>query len=216
MAVDDLSTNPDYAHFAAIAWCAAHLGIGPATANEKKKGDKGRLTIITPWIRTPKADGEDSLWARTLQTPATVPFMLQFWRAPPHSLSTSSPVRGQDDEEAVVDEVRLLLTLASDVNGVAGVCHGGLVATILDEVAGMLVEVNKRQGSTGTTGATYMTASLAVSYLRPVPSSSSLLAGCRLRRRDGRKLFSDAWIEDGDGRVLARADCLYVKLKSTL
>ena len=54
MAADGMSTNPDYAHFAAIPWCAAHLGLGPAVAAAAEaEEEKGPLVVITPCKQHP-------------------------------------------------------------------------------------------------------------------------------------------------------------------
>jgi thioesterase superfamily protein 4 len=67
--------------------------------------------VDTSFLRTPKASGEDSLTALTLQTPDTFRALLS--------------VR-------IARETITLVSLGSGMNGHAGVLHGGIVATILD------------------------------------------------------------------------------------
>ncbi|KAI0453508.1 thioesterase superfamily protein [Xylaria acuta] len=178
----------DYAHFAAIPWCARHL-----------QGD--RVVTGTSPSRTVKSTGEDSLFADTLNSETAIVRMLQVYEEP------LSPTER-------VDEVKAFLTLGSGLNGYANVCHGGLVMTILDEVIGMLVPINqdRRRMPAGT----YMTAYLNTTFVKPVPTPATILTRTWFTKVEGRKYFTQGTIEDEKGDILARADALYVLLKSSL
>jgi hypothetical protein len=45
--------------------------------------------------------------------------------------------------DAQIEEIQTLLALESGINGYPHICHGGTVATNLDEVMGILLSVNK-------------------------------------------------------------------------
>ncbi|KAI0097335.1 thioesterase superfamily protein [Nemania sp. FL0031] len=180
--------SPDYAHFAAIPWCARHL-----------QGDQ--LIIKTSPSRTLKPTGEDALFSQTLNSESTIFRLLQVYEEPP------SPTQR-------VNEVKAFLTLGSGLNGYPNVCHGGLVATILDEATGMLIPINQERK--GIPSGTYMTAYLNTSFIKPVPTPMTILARTRLTKVEGRKLFIQGTIEDETGAILVRADALYVQLKISL
>ena len=82
--------------------------------------------------------------------------------------------------------------------GYAGIVHGGLVSTVLDEAAGKLV---------AELGVPAVTAELAVRFLRPVPVGRPLRVDARLVAVRGRLLHAEAaaLLEDGTEAATASA-----------
>jgi hypothetical protein len=74
---------------------------------------------------------EDSFFAETLGTDRTIRHCL-----------TLRPRREERDGEAAFREVRTIMELGSGLNGHPNICHGGFVATMLDEVLGVLIQLN--------------------------------------------------------------------------
>ncbi|KAI1272294.1 HotDog domain-containing protein [Xylaria sp. FL0933] len=178
----------DYAHFTAIPWCATHLQ-GP------------RIITDAPISRTLKPDDEDSLFADTINSERGIFRMLMVYEEP------LSPTER-------VNELKTFLTLGSGLNGYPGVCHGGLVVAILDEVVSHLVPINQDR-KTIPRGA-HMTAYLNTRFIRPVSTPATVLARARLTKVEGRKVFLQGTLEDEKGIILAQADALFVMLKSSL
>ncbi|KAI2629250.1 HotDog domain-containing protein [Hypomontagnella submonticulosa] len=185
---DTEASKSDYEHFASIPWCAQHL-----------RGS--RIVTGTPASRRPKQNGEDSLYAETLKSQTTILAMLEVYE---------EPVSPTDR----VDSIKTFLTLGSGLNGHPDVLHGGIVATILDEVTGLLIPINQQRGFIPEMP--YMTVYLNTTFLKPVPTCATILAQARILKVEGRKHFAEGWIEDGNGEVLARAEALFVALKSSL
>ena len=77
------------------------------------------------------------------------------------------------------------------------VTHGGLVATVLDEVMTWLLY---RQGLDA------VTAELAVRYHHPLPTGHPVQARARETLRRGRLVRAEAQLVEGGGRVLASAE----------
>ncbi|KAI1452370.1 HotDog domain-containing protein [Annulohypoxylon moriforme] len=180
--------SSDYEHFASIPWCAKHL--------------RGRRIITgSPASRKRKSNGEDSLYAETLKSQTTILAMLEVYEEP----------RSPTDR---VDSLKMFLTLGTGLNGHPGICHGGIVVAILDEVIGLLIPTNQLRGS--MKDLPFMTAFLNTSFYRPVPTCATILARARIVKVEGRKYFAEGWIEDSNGAMLARADALFVTLKSAL
>ncbi len=93
-------------------------------------------------------------------------------------------------------------TLASDFQGWEDVTHGGIVATILDEVMGWALASADSWG---------FTARLTIEYRRPTPIGRLLRAEGRLVERRRRLLTTKAQLVDvATGELLATADALYV------
>ena len=175
----------------APAWCAHVL-------------DDPTLRPIGTRNRTPKASTEDSLVAETLATDATIPAWQSFFKP-----FTKKDERDDDDGMApVAGELVSLLALGRGMNGHADVAHGGVVAAILDDTMGMVVQ------SHATPGVPAFTAYMTVQYKKPIPTPGAVLCRTWLERRSsGRKLYLRARIEDGKGGLYAEAESLYVEVK---
>lgn len=178
----------DYEHFASIPWCARHL-----------RGS--RIITGQPASRVSKSNGEDSLFSQTLRTQYTILAMLEFYEDP---ISPTDPV----------DSINTFLTLGSGLNGHPDICHGGIVAAIMDEVLGLLIPINQQRGFLPERP--YFTAYLNTTFVRPVPTCATILARARAVKVEGRKYILEGRIEDGDGNVLARAEAMFVFLRSKL
>jgi acyl-coenzyme A thioesterase PaaI-like protein len=184
-------TDPDEAHFKSIPWCSQILQ------------DAG--FIITPtFSRQPKPDTEDSLIAETLQSNNTIKACLSVYKRPAPGVSW-------------IEEVRTLVTLGTGMNGAALVLHGGIVATLMDDVAGTLLTVNKydkpnQSGKALPLSANTVTAYLNVQYLKPVKTPQTVLIVARCLEAKGRKFFMEAEVKDGDGNVLAKGDSLWIRV----
>ncbi|KAH7124589.1 HotDog domain-containing protein [Dactylonectria macrodidyma] len=111
----------------------------------------------------------------------------------------------------VINHVKFLISLGPAAGGYPGVCHGGIVATILDEVTSMLFPINKSHGAISEGAA--MMGYLNTRFLRPVKVPASYLCRAWVNKVEGRKYFLQGMIEDGDGMIVARAEALYIVLK---
>jgi acyl-coenzyme A thioesterase PaaI-like protein len=179
----DASQEPDLIHFQEIPWCAELL----SSPN----------IVITPTeSREYKASTEDALFAETFKTDDTISACISFY--PRYSPGARR-----------IEEVHTLLTLGYRLNGYPGRAHGGVLATVIDEVMGILLGINKRLGLIATRGDT-VTAYLNVSYVKPVQTPGTVLVSARFKEVMGRKHFLEATIKDGGGAVLARAEALFI------
>ncbi len=85
--------------------------------------------------------------------------------------------------------------------GPPGHCHGGIIATILDEAMG---KVNKLRHVIA------MTSEMTVNYLKPVPLKQPLRVESREVKVKGRKHINMAEILNEKGEVLARSQGLFI------
>jgi thioesterase superfamily protein 4 len=154
--------------------------------------------------RLPKGSTEDSFFAETLQTDRTIRKCLTLNTAPNDTLDP--PIR----------EVITFFELGNGVNGFPNICHGGFVATLLDEEMGILLSVNqeylhREKGEGGDI--TSMTAYLNMKYLAPVTTPGIVLGRARVVKAEGRKIYIRGAIEDSEGKELTVAECLFIKAK---
>ncbi|KUJ13660.1 thioesterase superfamily protein, partial [Mollisia scopiformis] len=179
----------DLPHFRSIPWCMSILS-GPAF-------------IITPtFSRQFKANTEDSLFATTFQTPSTISHCLSLHS---HPLPDSQ----------WIPEVRSLMTLGLGMNGGPAMLHGGVIATLMDDVIGTLLTVNKNHSTGDPLSVNTVTAYMNVKYLRPIATPQTVLVIAKSRGTldaKRKKFLMDAEIRDGEGTVLAKADSLWIRM----
>jgi uncharacterized protein (TIGR00369 family) len=91
--------------------------------------------------------------------------------------------------------------LGKRYTGPPGHCHGGIIATLLDEA---MAKLNKLHGVTA------MTSEIQVNYLRPVPLQRPLRMEAREVSVEGRRRHRTAEIRDQKGEVLARGTGIFL------
>jgi uncharacterized protein (TIGR00369 family) len=93
--------------------------------------------------------------------------------------------------------------LGKRYTGPPGHCHGGIIATILDDAMSKLNRLFEASAAT---------ARMTVEYLRPVPLHARLQVRSRNISKRGRRLTHAAEIRDEKGTVLARSRGVFVIL----
>ena len=93
--------------------------------------------------------------------------------------------------------------LSKRYTGPPGHCHGGIIATILDDAMSKLNRLFEASAAT---------ARMTVEFLRPVPLHTPLQVWSRNISKRGRRLTHAAEIRDEKGTVLARSRGMFVIL----
>lgn len=104
----------------------------------------------------------------------------------------------QDDD---AKRIRGNFRLGGEYQGGAGFIHGGIIATVLDEVMGKVCRFR---------GVHAVTAELTIEYLKPVPVDVDLVVEGYEAEMTGRNLFMLGVIRDVSGKVLARGKGRFV------
>jgi uncharacterized protein (TIGR00369 family) len=85
--------------------------------------------------------------------------------------------------------------LGPEYQGATGFIHGGIIATVLDEVMSKVSRFSNVRA---------VTAELTVEYLLPVRVDEDLRVEGFATRREGRQLYHEGEIRDATGNLLAR------------
>ncbi|HEY71090.1 MAG TPA: PaaI family thioesterase [Anaerolineae bacterium] len=97
------------------------------------------------------------------------------------------------------DRVECDTVLGDRFQGYPGVVHGGIVATMLDEIVGRVLLI-------GDSTRRFMTAKLVVRYRRPVPTNQPLKVIAWLTRDKGRYATAHSEIRLSDGTLAAESE----------
>jgi acyl-coenzyme A thioesterase PaaI-like protein len=200
------ATARQIAFFRAIPWCAAILDRPGLAIQQAESRHLNRTTL-------------DTLMSRALNSPFAIPQYIIFYD-PEEGLKDAKP----EEPLPLITQMQALVALGPMVNGWAGICHGGIIATLLDETLGQIFSANGRHGrlpGKKETAIPIMTGYLNVKYLKPtktgtVENPNVVLITANIIKRDGRKFFMKANMKDSEGQVLSEADALFVMLKSKL
>ena len=106
----------------------------------------------------------------------------------------------RDDE---LGRIRGRFSLGEQFQGAPGFVHGGIIATVLDEV---MSKVNLFRGVTA------VTAELSVKYLKPVRVGQKLIVEGFEVLQDGRNLFREGEIRNTGGEILAHGTGRFVEI----
>lgn len=110
-------------------------------------------------------------------------------------------------DEIQPDRLTALVRFGDRVTGVPGFVHGGLTASVCDELFGCITRLRKPD----SVGGTFFTARLEVDYRAPVPSGTTALVHVETAPLDGRKLWMTARMEDASsGLLLLESKSLFV------
>lgn len=147
----------------------------------------------------PRYEGHDSLWYHLLSGPGGVLAQRLLCRRPEQGL------------DELWRETRHLIVLGSALTSKQGVCHGGLLAVVVDEVGIMTI---RHYGLDG--GKDPSTAFLNVTYKNPVAAPGIIVAIVKVSQTLGRKINLSTTIMDGDGRLCVTAEMLVVTSRPRL
>ncbi|KAH7380738.1 HotDog domain-containing protein [Pyrenochaeta sp. MPI-SDFR-AT-0127] len=163
--------------------------------------------------RLPKPSGEDSFIAETLGTDRTI-----------RTLLTLRPST-EEDGDFVYKKAATIVDLGDGLNGYPQILHGGFVATLLDEVCGVLIVLNlerrsQRLRDLGHSNSDiemgYFTAYLNTTYKKPIPAPGIIFCMTKIEREEGRKIYVRATIEDGSGTVYTEGEAMFIRVKNKL
>ncbi len=97
-----------------------------------------------------------------------------------------------------------LASILAAFEGPPGYLHGGIIATLLDEIMSKAVRAR---------GWTAMTRRIEVDYLRPVPSGAPIRMEGRVTHSEGRKHWTEARILNAEGDELAAGRGLFIEVR---
>jgi len=96
------------------------------------------------------------------------------------------------------------ITLGKNHEGWENMAHGGIASTLLDEIMAWAMIYFKR--------AFFLTRSMRIKYLKPVPLNTPLTAKGRIEGEQRRLCKAKGFIQDRDQKILARGEATFALL----
>lgn len=197
----DLS-EAEASHFRSHAWAQSLL------TSSLQDGQGDYIAIRTGSRSVKQATGEDGFFAGTLQTASTIPFLVTLRRRDLRSVTAAlppeAPVMDPKAKKSFTpsrppDTITLVSLGTPGVSGHPSTAHGGLVATLFDEVQSIAMTLHLPPISPGEEedlatrgGHTVYTAQLNVRYKAPVLVPGLLVIRSWCVARNGRKTWTIA------------------------
>ncbi|KAK4224252.1 HotDog domain-containing protein [Podospora fimiseda] len=204
--VNKIQEEKQIEFFKSIPWCLSLLTSSP-------------LTIAQSYSRSIRNNLEDALINRSLNKPDAIPHYITFY--------SPQPLVSNDSLNGYITQLSSLISLGPMVNGWEGICHGGIVITLLDEVMGQLFSINKQIGK--MRDGVVFTGYLNTRFKRPVKTGTKeklrvVMVVARLKKVEGRKYTCEGVVlgpkeggkEDGELEELTSAEAVFVQVKEKL
>ncbi|KAK4107051.1 hypothetical protein N656DRAFT_720865 [Canariomyces notabilis] len=209
-------------HFLAMPWAAALL-LDPATT-----------AIVVP-DRKPLPSGARSLVNCILNSATTVRACVSYWQSPqllaqrsaesqlsgatePASaggrhgnhvssrqalLQESGPKIKEDTKTQPCLLFNALLDIGEQMSGFEGTLHGGATALFIDEAMGSVAG--------GKSPFAAVTVQINTNFRKTINLPQVLLVRARVVKKEGRKIYVRASIENKDGNIMAESDGLFIE-----
>lgn len=94
------------------------------------------------------------------------------------------------------------MSLAPGLSGYVDKLHGGMFGVLIDQVGGICGVSTIRED--------FMTVEITLRFKRVIPLPSVVLCRAVCRRLEGRKMWIEASLEDGEGEVYCEADTFWL------
>ena len=184
-------------HFSSIDWTRDLLTSSPNTH------------IYLPQCRNPITNLQDQFFANLLGASGGLNHMLCYFSVPDGE--------GVHDPKTPIKQISTLYTLGEKVTGVAGILHGGVTMSLVDEAMSQIIELNSalmKEGQTWTN--TSVTATLEIKFLSGIPASSTVVAHAWLESTERRKSRVCCELVGEDGQMFASVKSIWVSLLANL
>ncbi|KAH7066314.1 HotDog domain-containing protein [Paraphoma chrysanthemicola] len=132
---------------------------------------------------------------------------------PETSFSKDAEERRQNAKEEKISDVNdpeapeaiTLVSVGTDVDGGVRRIHGGVTASLLDNVMGTAISHVYQH--------LCATSDLSIKYKHPIDTPCVLLVRAKIVREKGRWIETRGWVEDGHGKVFAEGSGAFVMSK---
>ncbi len=107
------------------------------------------------------------------------------------------------------NSLKVAYTVRPEMTNPAGILHGGMIATMLDDVMGMTVAVKHNPEFKHF----YTTVNLQVNFLASTREGATVIASSNIIKAGSKIMNVEGWLHDGGGKLLAHCTCNMLKVE---
>ncbi|CAI0643954.1 unnamed protein product [Colletotrichum noveboracense] len=171
----------------ALPWCRTLLSA------------PGVATFIPPSRVPENTNPHDRFFGKTMNNSSGIPTCICFHNEAPG--------------KSVITEMSILFALSRGIDGYPHIAHGGIVAVLIDEVLGILIQRNMdTDRDSPVFRMNTVTASMDIKYLKPVTTPGVVLAAGQIKEIKGKRIYLRATVKDSNGVDLATCESLWVAI----
>ncbi|KAK2001544.1 thioesterase superfamily protein [Colletotrichum falcatum] len=156
------------------------------------------VITFTPQSRDPEnTNPHDRFFGKTLNHSEGIPACVSFYSESPG--------------KSVITELSILFALSQGVDGYPSVAHGGMIAVLIDEVLGVLIQRNMdTERDDPVFKMNTVTSSMDIKYLRPITTPGVVLGVGQIKEIRGKRILLGAVVKDSNGVDLVTCDSVWI------
>ena len=112
-------------------------------------------------------------------------------------------------EEIGDNGIKVSHVVREDMTNPAKILHGGIIATMLDDVMGITMIVKHSEDFSHF----YTTVNLHVDYLASAREGATVIASSNVTKAGNKIANVEGWLHDSSGKLLAHATCNMLKVE---
>lgn len=112
-------------------------------------------------------------------------------------------------QEVGEESVKMAYTVRADMVNPVGILHGGIIATMLDDVMGLTVMVLHAPAATHF----YSTVNLQVDYLGSAREGATVIVTTHVIKAGNKVVNVEGWLHDAKGKPLAHSTANMLKVE---
>ena len=105
--------------------------------------------------------------------------------------------------------LRVAYMVRAEMTNPVGILHGGIIATMLDDVMGVTVNVKHNPNFEFF----YSTVNLHVDYLASAREGQKVIASSNITKPGNRIMYVEGWLHDNSGKMLAHSTSNMLKVE---
>ena len=105
--------------------------------------------------------------------------------------------------------LKVAYVIRAEMTNPVGILHGGIIATMLDDIMGITVNVKHNPKLEFF----YSTINLHVDYLASAREGATVIASSNITKPGNRIMYVEGWLHDSNGKLLAHSSCNMLKVE---
>lgn len=112
-------------------------------------------------------------------------------------------------QEVGENGIKIAYVVRQEMTNPVGILHGGMVATMLDDIMGMTIMVKYNADMTHF----YSTVNLQVDYLASAREGATVIASSSITKAGNKIMNAEGWLHDSSGKLLAHSTSNLLKVE---